>query len=131
MNKLPQDQDFDMKISPENSTQTDKEAEKASQAQIDFFLEQRDLGNMEKAQHLGDSFFEVLLKLEKMKAPHHVDRAVLDHQLQLLYCYVVHRITQEMSPNSIVAQKTLSSFYERLAQAEPAQIGRASCRERV
>ena len=120
MNKLPQGQDFDMKISPDSFAQTDKEAEKASEAQIDFFLQQRDLGNMEKAQGLGDRFFEVLLKLERIKAPGHVDKAALDHQLQLLYCYVVHRITQEMSPNSIVAQKTLSSFYERLAQTEPA-----------
>ena len=109
-----------MKISPNNIARADKEAEKATEAQIDFFLQQRDLGNMEKAQYLGDQFVEELLKLERTKAPDHADRAVLDHQLQLLYCYVVHRATQEMSPNSIVAQKTLSSFYERLAEVEPA-----------
>ena len=114
MTAQTKDRDYDIKISPDEADRRAVEKEKASEAQIELFLRQRDIGNMEKASKLGCRFIDELLGIKAGGTDCAPDKAVFEHQKQLLFCYIVHRITQDNSPNSIVAQKTLASFYEGL-----------------
>lgn len=47
-------------------------------------------------------------------------RWIFELQMKLLFAYVVHRIIEDYSPNHIVANAALGSFYEHLEEADPA-----------
>ncbi|MEG2175094.1 MAG: hypothetical protein RR135_06390 [Oscillospiraceae bacterium] len=117
-------EDDDIKIAPDDLSQLFKVENPVADDNIDLFIRQRGLGNTEKARALGMRFVEELLDCVWTKPPEGVDATTFDLQLKLLFAYAVHRIVEDYSPNSIVAQGTLSSFYEQL-EADDRELYRA------
>ena len=105
--------DDDIKIAPEtfktNRAPIDHGEEAARQ-----FLEQKELGNIERARELGEDYAEDVIALEKASS----GRTLREQHHQLvLFSYIVNRVIAEQSPNSIVAQSCLNMFYKSIETA--------------
>ncbi|PWM22914.1 MAG: hypothetical protein DBX44_06500 [Oscillospiraceae bacterium] len=111
--------DDDIKIAPEDLSKLFDRGNPVADDNIDLFLRQRANGNTERARRLGAQYVEDLKASVWTRAPEDVDPAVFERQLKLLFAYVVHRIIEDYSPNHIVANAALVSFYENLERADP------------
>ena len=81
---------------------------------IDLFFSQRRVGNTQKARQFGVEMVKDLLDCVWTAAPDMVDAKEFELQLKILFAYTVHRIVEDYSPNTIVANACVSSFYECL-----------------
>jgi hypothetical protein len=105
--------DDDIKIAPETF--------KAGPAPVDYgeeaarqFLEQKQLGNIDRARELGRAYAGDVIELENGDSGR--TQRELHHQL-VLFSYIVNRVIAERSPNSIVAQSCLNMFYKSIETA--------------
>ncbi len=111
-------EDEDIKIAPKtfkpNRPPLDSGEEAARQ-----FLEQKELGNIEKARELGASFAQAVINLEDgpvaERGKKRTQREL--HNQIVLYSYIVNRVIADHSPNSIVAQSCLGVFYKTVEAA--------------
>ena len=112
--------DDDVKIAPEDLSKLFDRGNPVADDNIDLFLRQRSNGNTARARKLGAQYVSDLIDSVWTRAPEDVDPADFELQLKLLFAYVVHRIIEDYSPNHIVANAALGSFYEHLEEADPA-----------
>ena len=108
--------DDDVKIAPGSFSGSKKQQDLADQAAQEF-LRQKKLGNVDKARQLGTDFAELLwvLAQELIMGDGNVEQREVHHRL-LLCSYAVCRVVSEASPNSIVAQTSLSRFYSAVEE---------------
>jgi len=111
--------DEDIKIAPEDLSKLFKNENPKADDNIDLLMKQRSNGNAVRAKLLGKQYVEDLLDCVWTKAPDDIDEETFELQTKLLFAYVVHRIISDYSPNHIVANSALSSFYENLEDADP------------
>lgn len=107
--------DSDMKIAPNRMSKVFDTSEGAASA----FVHEKSNGNMDKARKLGQQFAAELTA--PMKGVTLFGIGAFDNkrtmaQRKVLFAYIVNRVTQDMAPNSILAQSVLSSFYESVQQ---------------
>ncbi len=112
--------DDDIKIAPSDLSQLFQKENPVADDNIDLYLQQRRLGNTLRARRLGEEYVADLLDCVWTKPPAEVDGTLFDTQVKILFAYVVHRIIEDYSPNHIVANTALGSFYEQLEQESPA-----------
>ena len=110
--------DDDVKIVPDKISQLFKKENPVADDNIDMFLTQRKLGNTQKARQFGIEMVKALLDCVWTSSPEMVDPNEFDLQLKILFSYAVHRILEDYSPNPIVANAAVSSFYEHLEEEE-------------
>ena len=111
--------DEDMKIAPDDISKMLKAQNSAADDNIDLFIRQRSLGNIERAKRLGRYYVEDLLDCVWTKPPSAIKQDVFELQLKLLFCYAVHRVVEDYSPNALLSNSAISSFYEHLEDAAP------------
>lgn len=111
--------DEDIKIAPRDISELLKVQAAVSDDNIDLFIRQRSLGNIERAKRLGRLYVEDLLDCVWTKPPTVLSHDVFELQLELLFCYAVHRVMEDHSPNTLLSNTALSSFYEGLEDAAP------------
>ncbi len=111
--------DEDIKIAPEDLSKLFTNENPQADDNIDLLMRQRANGNAAKAKKLGKQYVEDLLDCVWTKAPDDISSETFELQTKLLFAYVVHRIISDYSPNHIVANSALSSFYEHLEDADP------------
>ena len=110
--------DEDIKIAPEDLSKLFTNENPKADDNIDLLMRQRANGNAAKAKALGKQYVEDLLDCVWTVAPEDVDSNVFELQMKLLFAYVVHRIVSDYSPNQIISNSVLSSFYEHLEDAD-------------
>jgi hypothetical protein len=108
------------KIVPEDLSKLFDKGNPVADSNIDLFLRQRAIGNTTRAKKLGRRYVEDLMDCVWTRPPAGVDAVEFERQLKLLFAYAVHRIIEDFSPNHIVANTALSSFYEAIEEADPA-----------
>ena len=111
--------DDDIKIAPDNISKLFKSENPVADDNIDMFFSQRKLGNTQKARQFGVEMVKDLLDCVWTSSPDMVDPREFELQLKILFAYAVHRIVEDYSPNPIVANACVSSFYECLENEEP------------
>lgn len=111
--------DDDIKIAPEDLSKLFTNENPQADDNIDLLMRQRANGNAAKAKNLGKQYVEDLLDCVWTKSPEDINADTFELQTKLLFAYVVHRIISDYSPNHIVANSALSSFYEHLEDADP------------
>lgn len=111
--------DDDMKIAPENLSELFLEKNPVADEQLALFLGQRANHNTKRAKQLGREFAVSLSNCVWTQTPEDVDPVLFSIQMKLLFAYTVHRLIGDYSPNQIVANTALSSFYEALEEIEP------------
>lgn len=116
---LNQYNDDDIKIAPEDLSKLFERGNPVADDNIDLFLRQRANGNTRRARQLGARYVSDLIDCVWTRPPEDVEPVRFELQVKLLFAYVVHRIIEDYSPNHIVANAALSSFYEHLEEAEP------------
>ncbi len=116
---LDQYNDDDIKIAPEDLSKLFERGNPVADDNIDLFLRQRSNGNTARARTLGEQYVSDLIDCVWTRAPEDVAPVCFELQLKLLFAYVVHRIVEDYSPNHIVANAALGSFYEHLEEADP------------
>ncbi len=94
-----------VKIFPSKPEKTDRQTPADSEA--DEFLTQRDNGNLQRARYLGRRYARRLLRLWRPW-----DSSEVAKQKKALFAYVVAKVEQTHSKNSILQQTTLSTFFE-------------------
>lgn len=107
--------DSDMKIAPNRMSKVSDMSEGAASA----FVREKSNGNMDKARKLGQQFAAEMtapIKGITLFGIGAFDNERTMAQRKVLFAYVVNRITQDMAPNSILAQSVLSSFHESVKQ---------------
>ena len=112
--------DEDIKIVPEDLSKLFAKENPQADDNIDLLMRQRANGNASKAKMLGKQYVEDLVDCVWTKAPEEISIETFELQTKMLFAYVVHRIISDYSPNQIVANSALSSFYEHLEDADPA-----------
>ena len=110
--------DDDVKIAPDDLSKLFASENPVADDNIDLFLQQRANGNTARARKLGMQYVEDLIDCVWTRPPEDVKSETFDLQLKLLFAYAVHRIVEDHSPNQIVANATLGSFYEHLEDAD-------------
>lgn len=111
------------RIAPEDLSKLFDKGNPVADDNIDLFLRQRAIGNTTKAKRLGRRYVEDLMDCVWTRPPAPVSPDEFEQQLKLLFTYAVHRIIEDFSPNHIVANTALSSFYEGLEEADPDLFG--------
>ncbi len=111
--------DDDIKIAPDNISKLFKGENPVADDNIDMFFLQRKLGNTQKARRFGVEMVKELLDCVWTTSPDMVEPKEFELQLKILFAYTVHRIVEDYSPNPIVANACVSSFYECLESEEP------------
>ena len=111
--------DDDMRIAPEDLSQLNVKENLAADDNIDLFMRQRAIGNTNRARKLGEKYVADLVDCVWTKTPEGLSQEIFEKQLKILYAYSVHRAIETYSPNHIVADAALGSFYERLEEADP------------
>ena len=111
--------DEDIKIAPEDLSKLFANENPQADDNIDLLMRQRANGNASKAKLLGKQYVEDLVDCVWTKAPEDISAETFELQTKMLFAYVVHRIISDYSPNHIVANSALSSFYENLEDADP------------
>lgn len=108
--------DSDIKIMPDKPSAIFDSAEGAANA----FLRETHNGNMEKAKVLGG---QLAAELSVNRDGANLFGADSDKnmtfQRKVLYCYLVTRVVEDLSPNSMVAQSALAAFQDALQKDEP------------
>lgn len=110
--------DDDVKIAPDDLSKLFASDNPVADDNIDLFLQQRANGNTARARKLGVQYVEDLIDCVWTRPPEDVKSETFDLQIKLLFAYAVHRIVEDHSPNQIVANATLGSFYEHLEDAD-------------
>ncbi|MFV0497732.1 MAG: hypothetical protein ACK5L0_06165 [Candidatus Fimivivens sp.] len=110
--------DDDVKIAPDDLSTLFTSENTMADDNIDLFLHQRANGNTARARKLGVQYVEDLLDCVWTRPPEDVTSAHFDQQLKLLFAYAVHRVVEDHSPNQIIANAVLGSFYEHLEDAD-------------
>ena len=111
--------DDDIKIAPEDLSKLFTKENPQADDNIDLLMRQRSNGNTARAKLLGKQYTADLIDCVWTKAPQDVDASAFELQLKLLFAYVVHRIISDYSPNAIIENSVLSSFFENLEDADP------------
>ena len=111
--------DDDVKIAPEDLSKLFTRENPQADDNIALLIRQRANGNTTKAKLLGKQYASDLLDCVWTKAPQDVREEDFDLQVKLLFAYVVHRIISDYSPNAIIENTVLSSFFENLEEADP------------
>ena len=106
--------DDDIKIAPDKVSQLFKKENPVADDNIDMFFRERKLGNTQKARQFGIDMVQELKDCVWTSAPDMVNPKDFEFQLKTLFAYAVHRILEDYSPNQIVANAAVSSFYENL-----------------
>ena len=107
--------DDDIKIATGSFSGSKKQQDQAEQAAQEF-LRQKELGNIDKARKLGTDFAELLWELAQELIMDEGRLQLEIHHRLLLCSYAVCRVVSEASPNSIVAQTSLSRFYSAVEE---------------
>jgi hypothetical protein len=108
--------DEDVKIadghfSPPRSEDT---AERAARE----YLEQKSVGNIERARELGSLFARAVLDDSGLLAEELKQKSMLvRHHIYLLYTYIANRVIAEYAPSPILAQTSLNRFYKDIETA--------------
>ncbi len=110
--------DDDVKIAPEDLSKLFVSKNPVADDHIDLFLQQRANGNTARARRLGKQYVEDLVDCVWTRPPEDVKSEDFDLQLKLLFSYAVHRVVGDHSPNQIIANAALGSFYEHLEDAD-------------
>lgn len=105
-------EDADMKIA--DNSQLSPGQSDGGEAAAHEFIRQRGNGNVAKAKFLGATLAEGLAQFNVPSG----DKALAD-QKKVLYSFVVNKVIEERSPNSILAQAALSSFYQTVQEDDP------------
>ncbi len=111
-------EDEDIKIATE-TFKPKKPLQDSGEEAARQFLEQKELGNIEKARELGISFAEAIIQIEDGPVSG-LGKARTQRELHnqiVLYSYIVNRVIAEHCPNSIVAQSCLGVFYKTVESA--------------
>ena len=111
--------DDDIKIAPEDLSKLFTRENPQADDNIALLMRQRANGNTARAKLLGKQYTADLIDCVWTKAPQDVDSEMFDLQVKLLFAYVVHRIITDYSPNAIIENSVLSSFFENLEDADP------------
>lgn len=107
--------DSDMKIASHHMNKTVDMSEGAANT----FVREKSNGNTEKARRLGKQFAAELTTTRKGATLFGIgafDNQRTMDQRKVLFAYIVNRVTNDMTPNSILSQSVLSSFYESVKQ---------------
>lgn len=121
---MPQEyNDDDVKIAPTDFSAMLQKKNPVADDNIDLFLRQRANKNTLRARILGKQYVADLLDCAWTRPPQDIDQDLFDLQLKLLFAYAVHRIVEDHSPNHIVANTVLGSFYEALEEADAPLFG--------
>lgn len=107
--------DEDIKIAPETFKTRFSAVDHGEEAARQF-LEQKRLGNIDKARALGQTYAEDVIRLESAAEAANLTRREQHHRL-VLFSYIVNRVIAEHSPNPIVAQSCLNMFYKSIEAA--------------
>lgn len=110
--------DDDVKIAPEDLSKLFTSENPIADDNIDLFMHQRANGNTARAHELGMHYVEDLIDCVWTRPPEDVKSEDFELQLKLLFSYAVHRIIEDHSPNHIIANAALASFYEHLEDAD-------------
>ena len=103
--------DSDMKIAPDRISKVFD----MSEGDANAFVREKSNGNMDKARKLGQQFAAELtapMKGVTLFGIGAFDNQRTMDQRKVLFAYIVNLVTQDMAPNSILAQSVLSSFYD-------------------
>lgn len=110
--------DDDVKIAPQDLSKLFAKENPVADDNIDLLMCQRANGNTARARAMGKRFVEDLIDCVWTKAPEDVESGVFELQTKMLFAYAVHRVIADYSPNHIVANAALGSFYENLEDAD-------------
>lgn len=124
MNNLGNDEDI--KIAPEKLSELFNNENPIADDNIDLFIKQRSLGNTHKARVFGREMVADLLDCVWTNPPDLAESHEFENQLKILFAYIVHRIIEDYSPNTIVSNAAVSSFYETLEEADYALFQKIS-----
>lgn len=116
--RLFSNSDEDIKIADGKFSHNLKK-EDSSEAAAAEYMEQKQLGNIDRAEKIGDMFAQTLINsdfpLDKIEQlPTECEKK----NTMLLYSYVVNRVIREYVPNSLIGQKALNVFYEKIEKAD-------------
>ncbi|GHU81209.1 hypothetical protein FACS1894191_7910 [Clostridia bacterium] len=112
------DDDDDMKIA--DGAVSRKRHEDGADAAARQFLTQKSSGNIDKARRLGGDYARTILDIGSHPELVSRESTMLETHHQLLLCaYIVNRVIAGLSPDSILAQTSLGSFYADVAAIAP------------
>ena len=106
-----EENDSDVKIFPTSGRSA---APQPDDDGADEFVRERDNGNLEKAKRLGRLFARHLRHLWRPG-----DTAAVLLQKKILYGYVVAKVIEKRSPNSVLEQAALGEFYREIRSRSP------------
>ena len=118
---MPQD-DSDIKIMPDRASKVFDSAEGAATA----FLRETHNGNMKKAKELGSQLAVELCGGQKGATLFGVgllDNEQTIFQRKVLFAYLAVKVTEDLAPNSLVAQSAIAAFYDTAEKNVPEIYG--------
>lgn len=111
--------DEDIKIAPGSFSQP--RGEDGADLAAQDFLRQKRCGNIDRARDLGSRYAQALLRpdIGPLASEAEGKTPLMQHHIFLLYAYVVSHVIADHSPNSILAQASLSIFHSEVEAGSP------------
>lgn len=120
MTKILND-DSDMKIAEDlGSIIAVDQNKRDTDEMANIFVRQKEIGNIDKARHLGEIYGNRLLNCKtaaNSEKLHDEEPLVREHR-KILFSYAICRVARDLSPNSILANTAIAVFYDCLRDNE-------------
>lgn len=115
------DEDVKIAFGPDSPAFVSSSASRgdSGEAEAKVYLKQRSLGNTHKAGELGEKLAESIILSDSITSAPRIDDDDFIVQLKVLRAFAVSRALDEHSPNKIITQTALSSFYDLLQDRAP------------
>lgn len=111
--------DEDVKIAPSNPSELFRESISSGEEAADAYTSHCEKGNIDIAKEIGGELAARFLEINESDS-------LQTTQARILFAYVADQYTEKLSPDSILSQAVISSFYNKIRENNPKLIDQIS-----